>query len=207
MGKIMILQGVGDPISCLGVCYANDPKKGGYTPLAPALDLATSLRGDFRRARIAKDGGPCVSMARVPNSIPVRCVGCQLGGLAPSCGVHLSAPRWRHNGTPHGGGGPSGEGPADFQKLKHRRGLGERTEGDTSLARSNRHNSGICGRNLSVPSLRSTERSNGGAQGPPASYHTRVPARPFGLGRSSAFFVPLRAHHCLCLENPNPVTR
>ena len=30
LGKIMILQGVGHPISCLGVCYANDPKKGGY---------------------------------------------------------------------------------------------------------------------------------------------------------------------------------
>ena len=29
LGKIMILQGVGHPISCLGVCYANDPKKGG----------------------------------------------------------------------------------------------------------------------------------------------------------------------------------
>ena len=51
LGKIMILQGVGHPISCLGVCYANDPKKGGYTPLAPALDLTTSLRGDFRRLR------------------------------------------------------------------------------------------------------------------------------------------------------------
>ena len=47
LGKIMILQGVGHPISCLGVCYANDPKKGGYTPLAPALDLTTSLRGDL----------------------------------------------------------------------------------------------------------------------------------------------------------------
>ena len=43
----MILQGVGHPISCLGVCYANDPKKGGYTTPAPALDLTTSLRGDF----------------------------------------------------------------------------------------------------------------------------------------------------------------
>ena len=43
----MILQGVGHPISCLGVCYANDPKKGGYTTPVPALDLTTSLRGDF----------------------------------------------------------------------------------------------------------------------------------------------------------------
>ena len=47
LGKIMILQGVGHPISCLGVCYANDPKKGGYTTPAPALDLTTSLRRDF----------------------------------------------------------------------------------------------------------------------------------------------------------------
>ena len=47
LGKIMILQGVGHPISCLGVCYANDPQKGGYTTPAPALDLTTSLRGDF----------------------------------------------------------------------------------------------------------------------------------------------------------------
>ena len=47
LGKIMILQGVGHPISCLGVCYANDPKKGGYMTPAPALDLTTSLRGDF----------------------------------------------------------------------------------------------------------------------------------------------------------------
>ena len=44
----MILQGVGHPISCLGVCYANDPKKGGYMTPAPALDLTTSLRGDFQ---------------------------------------------------------------------------------------------------------------------------------------------------------------
>ena len=49
LGKIMILQGVGHPISCLGVCYANDPKKGGYMTPAPALDLTTSLRGDFAR--------------------------------------------------------------------------------------------------------------------------------------------------------------
>ena len=48
LGKIMILQGVGHPISCLGVCYANDPKKGGYMTPAPVLDLTTSLRGDFR---------------------------------------------------------------------------------------------------------------------------------------------------------------
>ena len=47
LGKIMILQGVGHQISCLGVCYANDPRKGGYTTPAPALDLTTSLRGDF----------------------------------------------------------------------------------------------------------------------------------------------------------------
>ena len=49
LGKITILQGVGHQISCLGVCYANDPKKGGYTTLVPALDLTTSLRGDFQK--------------------------------------------------------------------------------------------------------------------------------------------------------------
>ena len=48
LGKIMILQGVGHQISCLGVCYANDPKKGGYTTPAPALDLTTSLQGDLK---------------------------------------------------------------------------------------------------------------------------------------------------------------
>ena len=29
LGKILILQGVGHQISCLGVCYANDPPKRG----------------------------------------------------------------------------------------------------------------------------------------------------------------------------------
>ena len=29
LGKTIILQGVGHQISCLGVCYANDPQKGG----------------------------------------------------------------------------------------------------------------------------------------------------------------------------------
>ena len=45
--KMMILQGVRRQKPYIGVCYANDPKKGGYTTLAPALDLTTSLRGDF----------------------------------------------------------------------------------------------------------------------------------------------------------------
>ena len=43
--KMMILPGVGHPIPQLRVCYANNPKNGGYT--APAPDLTTSLRGDF----------------------------------------------------------------------------------------------------------------------------------------------------------------
>ena len=30
--KIMILQEVVHPISCLGVCYANDPQKGVWRP-------------------------------------------------------------------------------------------------------------------------------------------------------------------------------
>ena len=45
--KMMILQGVRRQKTYIGVCYANDPKKGGYTTLAPGLDLTTSLRGDF----------------------------------------------------------------------------------------------------------------------------------------------------------------
>ena len=44
---MMILQGVGHPVPYPGVSYANDPKKGGYMAYAPALDLTTSLRGDF----------------------------------------------------------------------------------------------------------------------------------------------------------------
>ena len=48
-GKIMILQGVEIPISCLGVCYTNDPLKGGCVASAPTLDLTTSLRDDFLR--------------------------------------------------------------------------------------------------------------------------------------------------------------
>jgi hypothetical protein len=41
---MMILQGVGHPMSCL--CYANDPQKGGYTTYVPALDPTASLQGD-----------------------------------------------------------------------------------------------------------------------------------------------------------------
>ena len=43
----MILQGVRRQKPYIGICYANNPKKGGYTTLAPALDLTTSLRGDL----------------------------------------------------------------------------------------------------------------------------------------------------------------
>ena len=43
----MMLQGVIRQKPYLGVCYVNDPKKGGYTTPAPVLDLTTSLRGDF----------------------------------------------------------------------------------------------------------------------------------------------------------------
>ena len=45
--NVMILQGVRRQKPCLGVCYTNDPKKGGYTTPVPALDLTTSLRGDL----------------------------------------------------------------------------------------------------------------------------------------------------------------
>ena len=72
LGKIMILQGVGHPISCLGVCYANDPKKGGYMTPVPALDLTTSLRGDsiaFGSApRREVDSQPFSPCARPPVS-------------------------------------------------------------------------------------------------------------------------------------------
>ena len=50
--KMMVLQGVRHQKPYLGVCYANDPKKGegvGYTTPVPALDPTTSLRGDFRK--------------------------------------------------------------------------------------------------------------------------------------------------------------
>ena len=63
----MILQGVGHQISCIGVCYANDPKKGGYTMPAPALDLTTSLRSDFPMPSIplgAFLGGVLTNMSR-----------------------------------------------------------------------------------------------------------------------------------------------
>ena len=55
----MILQGVGHQISCLGVCYANDPEKGGYTTPAPALDLTTSLRGDFLCCGMLRHAAAC----------------------------------------------------------------------------------------------------------------------------------------------------
>ena len=44
---MMILQGVRRQKPYIGVCYANDPNKRGYTTLAPALYLTTSLRCDF----------------------------------------------------------------------------------------------------------------------------------------------------------------
>ena len=47
----MILQGVGHEISCLGVCYANDPEKGGCMASAPMPDPTTSLPGDLGSKR------------------------------------------------------------------------------------------------------------------------------------------------------------
>ena len=44
---MMILQGVRRRKPYIGVCYVNNPKKGGYTTLTPALDLTTSLPGDL----------------------------------------------------------------------------------------------------------------------------------------------------------------
>ena len=40
-------QNIGHPISCLGVCCANDPQKQGCMASLPALDLRTSLRGNL----------------------------------------------------------------------------------------------------------------------------------------------------------------
>ena len=45
--KMMILHGVRRQKPYIEVCYANDPKKGGHTTLAPALDVTTSLQGDL----------------------------------------------------------------------------------------------------------------------------------------------------------------
>ena len=69
LGKIMILQGVGHPISCLGVCYANDPQKGGYMTPAPALDLTTSLRGD----------SACGNTAHLPPAVSGTVLGKSIG--------------------------------------------------------------------------------------------------------------------------------
>ena len=43
--KIIILQGVRHQKPYLGVCYANDPQKGGYAMPSPVLDLTTSKGG------------------------------------------------------------------------------------------------------------------------------------------------------------------
>ena len=42
----------------LGLFYANDPKKGGYTTPAPALDLTTSVRGDWYFTKGSVTGAP-----------------------------------------------------------------------------------------------------------------------------------------------------
>ena len=42
----------------LGLLYANDPKKGGYTTPAPALDLTTSVRGDWYFTKGSVTGAP-----------------------------------------------------------------------------------------------------------------------------------------------------
>ena len=50
---------MGIPIApCLGVCYVNDPKKGGYTTPTPALALTTSLRGDWYFTKDSVTGAP-----------------------------------------------------------------------------------------------------------------------------------------------------
>ena len=54
--KMMILQGVRRQKPYIGVCYTNDPKKGGYMTLAPVLGLTTSLRGDLGPQLLAAEG-------------------------------------------------------------------------------------------------------------------------------------------------------
>ena len=91
LGKIMILQGVGHPISCLGVCYANDPKKGGYTTPAAALDLTTSLRGDFIIFHYDGRGGDPSSYGCQPfEYIPGEVKGCSGLWKGEIFGVTLS---------------------------------------------------------------------------------------------------------------------
>ena len=104
LGKIMILQGVGHPISCLGVCYANDPKKGGYMTPAPALDLTTSLRGDFfghlwRQEYIPPPGGGRdMGQGRPTSDLPLPPRGG--GGVPAEGGTQLfkKAPTHHHPG-------------------------------------------------------------------------------------------------------------
>ena len=90
LGKIMILQGVGHPISCLGVCYANDPKKGGYMPPAPALDLTTSLRGDFVRGLIPMSLHAQLTTPPTSRSKPAHCHNLKLA-LTARTPLHLGA--------------------------------------------------------------------------------------------------------------------
>ena len=63
----------------------NDPKKGGYTTLAPALDLTTSLRGDFPLTKLSP---PKLSPPKLsPDEIPPP--PCTLQALAATS-VYLS---------------------------------------------------------------------------------------------------------------------
>ena len=73
--KIMILQGVRHPISCLGVCCVNDSRKEGCMASEPALDLTTSLLGYF-----------------MANSPATRAPGQDSAPSAPSWGQMLGAP-------------------------------------------------------------------------------------------------------------------
>ena len=71
-GKIMIYKGVRHPISCLGVCYANDPPKMGVYSVRACACLTTSLRGDS----IAFGKAPRREMRDLgPNQITVAAMG------------------------------------------------------------------------------------------------------------------------------------
>ena len=85
--KVMILQGVRRQKPYNGVCYANDPKKGGVYPLTPALDLTTSLRGDFVATNICPTLFNQKTMDRMAEGF-LRCTG--VHGCGCGCGTTCS---------------------------------------------------------------------------------------------------------------------
>ena len=63
--KIMMLQGVGHPMSCLGACCANDPPKGGvYAPATATVNSAPTVPFHFELQRF------CNRHLQLPNRFP-----------------------------------------------------------------------------------------------------------------------------------------